>query len=372
MSTEGARGATAAPLTVLHVDTERGWRGGERQALWLAATLQRGGHRSIVAARDGEPLAIRARECALEVVHCAPFSEFDPVAVWRLRRVIRKRGVQIVHAHTGHAVGLAALAAAGTQARIVVTRRVDFMLRANAGTRWKYGRAHAIIAISRAVATALEASGIARERIEIIPSGVDLTRTFEPASHATLRGLGVPDGAPLVVQVSQLVGHKDPVTFVRAVAAARARVPALRALLIGEGALRPQVEAAITECGVGDVLRLTGYRRDADALLAAADVATLSSQEEGLGTVLLDAMSMGTPTVATAAGGIPEIIVDEVSGLLAAVHDGAQLGEAIARVLTDGALAARLSSGGRARALEFSIERTAERTLAVFRRVLAG
>lgn len=359
-------------LTVLHVDTERGWRGGERQALWLADALAHAGHRSIVAARPGEPLAARARERALPVVRCAPLAEFDPVAVTRLRRVIRVHRVQIVHAHTGHAVGLAALAAAGTRAKVVVTRRVDFRLRDNWGTRWKYRRAAAIVAISRAVAEALAESGIARERIEIIPSGVDLTRTFTPASEATLAELGVPAGAPLVVQVAQLVGHKDPVTFVRAVAAARRRVPGLHALLVGEGPLRPQVEAAVAESGVGDALHLTGYRKDADSLLAAADVATLSSEEEGLGTVLLDAMSMGKPTAATAAGGIPEIVQDDVSGILAPVHDAEKLGGAIARLLTDRALAARLAAGARARAAEFSVQRTAERTLAVYRRVLGG
>jgi glycosyltransferase involved in cell wall biosynthesis len=174
------------------------------------------------------------------------------------------------------------------------------------------------------------------------------------------------------VQVAQLVGHKDPVTFVRAVAAARRRVPGLHALLVGEGPLRPQVEAAVAESGVGDALHLTGYRKDADSLLAAADVATLSSEEEGLGTVLLDAMSMGKPTAATAAGGIPEIVQDDVSGILAPVHDAEKLGGAIARLLTDRALAARLAAGARARAAEFSVQRTAERTLAVYRRVLGG
>ena len=372
MTGQPARPDATGPLTVLHVDTERGWRGGERQALWLADALQRAGHRSVVAARPGEPLAARARERALAVVACTPVAEFDPFAVARLRRVIKVHRVQVVHAHTGHAVGLAALSAARTPAKIVVTRRVDFKLRDNAGTRWKYGRADALIAISRAVAEALVASGIERERIEIIPSGVDLTRSFVPASRETLRELGVPDGAPLLVQVSQLVGHKDPVTFVRAVAAARRQVPALRALLVGEGPLRPQVEAEVAAQGLGDALRLTGYRSDADALLAAADVATLSSQEEGLGTVLLDAMSMGKPTAATAAGGIPEIIVDGVSGLLAPVHDAERLGDAIARLLTDRGLAARLAAGARGRAAEFSVERTAERTLTVYRRVLGG
>jgi glycosyltransferase involved in cell wall biosynthesis len=361
----------ADAISVLHVDTERGWRGGERQALWLAQAVARAGHTSIVGARPGEPLDVRARAAGLEVIACAPVTEFDPRSALRLRREIVARGVSIVHAHTGHAVTAAAMAVLGTSARVVVTRRVDFRLKRNWGTRWKYSRASALIAISHAVARALEASGIDPARIEIIPSGVDLTRTFEPASRETLAALGVPVGAPLVVQVAQLVGHKDPVTFVRAVAAARREVPTLHALSVGEGPLRGRVEAEVAALGLHDVLHLTGYRADADALLAAADVATLSSQEEGLGTVLLDALSMGKPAAATAAGGIPEIIEDGVSGLLVPVHDAAALGAAIARLLLDTGLAARLRAGALRRAADFSVERTAERTLAVYARVLA-
>ena len=358
-------------LTVLHVDTERGWRGGERQALWLAEGVRRAGHRSVIAARPGEPLAERAHLAGIDVVPSAPLTEFDVLAAARLRRVIEARGVHIVHAHTGHSVALAAIATLGTRARVVVTRRVDFHLKRNWGTRWKYGRASAIIAISRAVANVLAAGGIDPGRIEVIPSGIDLSRRFVPATPEALAGLGVPPDAPLVVQVAALVGHKDPVTFVRAIARARGAVPGLHALLVGEGPLRPAVEGEVRRLGLDGAVHLAGYRTDADSLLAAASVATLSSEEEGLGTVLLDALSMGKPTAATAAGGIPEIIEDGVSGLLVPVGDHEALGAAIARAATDRALAERLAAGARRRAAEFSVERTAERTLAVYERVLA-
>ncbi len=357
-------------LTVLHVDTERGWRGGERQVLWLARALARVGHRSIVAARRGEPLAGHAAEAGLPVVDASPLMEFDPFAAISLRGVVQREHVQVVHAHTGHAVALAAMAVVATDAKMVVTRRVDFRLRPNAGTRWKYGRADRIIAISEAVATALTESGLERSRIEIVPSGIDLDRQIAPSQPDVLASLGVPVGAPIVVMIAALVGHKDPVTFVRAIAAARGRVPALKALLVGEGPLRSDVEAAVAELALRDVLRLTGYRTDADALLASADVFVLSSKEEGLGTVLLDALSLGKPVAACAAGGIPEIIQAGISGLLVPPGAAQELGDAIAMILTNAELRARLVAGGLARAQEFSVERTAERTAAVYRRVL--
>src|SRR5439155_14086035 len=92
----------AVTLRVLHVDTERGWRGGERQTLWLARELASRGYESIVAARPGEPLAVRAAEAGLRLVGCVPAGELDPLAAWRLGRVVRA-GVDLVHAHTAPA-----------------------------------------------------------------------------------------------------------------------------------------------------------------------------------------------------------------------------------------------------------------------------
>jgi len=109
-------------LRVVHVNTERGWRGGERQALWLAQGLQARGHVSVVAARPGEPLIARARDAGVEVVSCAPRFEADPVAAARLRARIRATDADIVHAHTAHAAGLAALATIGLRTRLVIAR----------------------------------------------------------------------------------------------------------------------------------------------------------------------------------------------------------------------------------------------------------
>ena len=359
-------------LCVLHVDTERGWRGGERQAFWLARGLAHLGHRSIVAARRGEPLEERARSAGISTVICSPSSEVDPIAAWRLRAVIRQYDIDIVHAHTAHAVAVGALAAMGLTVPLVVSRRVDFPLRANAGTRWKYGRAAVVIAVSHAVARVLRQSGVRDDRIRVVPDGVDLDRSVSPASVAVLASLGVPLHAPLVVQVAQLVGHKDPLTFVRAIARTRERVPGVHALLVGDGPLRLRAEQEIRALGLTDVVHLTGYRTDADALLASAHVATLSSSEEGMGSVLLDALAFGLPIAATQAGGIPEVIIDGESGLLAPVGDAMVLGDSIARLLMDDALRARLATNARARAVHFSVERMTNRTVAVYEDALTG
>jgi len=175
----------------------------------------------------------------------------------------------------------------------------------------------------------------------------------------------------LVVQVAQLVGHKDPVNFVRAMAYANRASPNLQALLVGDGPLREEVTDEIQRLRLVDVIRLTGFREDADSLLAAASVACLSSREEGMGSVLLDAMAFGRPIAATRAGGIPEIVVDGETGLLAEREDPEALGDVIVRLATDRALADRLAAGGRRRVEDFSVERLTDRTIEVYERVTA-
>jgi len=359
-------------LTILHADSERGWRGGERQALWLAVELAHRGHASIVAARAGEPLAQRAAAAGLEVVECNPASELDLRAVWRLRRVLGARGVELVHAHTAHAVAIAALATMGTRVPLVVSRRVDFPLRRNPGTRWKYGRAAMIVAVSHAVERVLIASGVGANRIRVVPDGVDVHRAARPAPPALLASLGVAPGAPLVVQVAQLVGHKDPVNFVRAMGRARERVPNVVGLLVGDGPLRTHAEAEARALGLEAAVRFTGFRTDADSLLAAADVACLSSREEGMGSVLLDALVFGVPVAATSAGGIPEVVTHGATGLLAVPANPAALGDAIATLLGDAAMRSRFAANARARASDFSVERMTDRTIAVYDEVLAA
>lgn len=359
-------------MRILHLDTERGWRGGERQALWLSTELARRGHFSVIAARARHALAQRVHDAGMPVVNCSPRFEGDPLRVYRMRRAILRFDVELVHAHTGHDVTLGALAIIGTRARLVIARRVDFRLRDNPGTRWKYSRASAIIAVSQAVAAVLVASGVDRWRIQVIPDGVDVHRAIEPASAETLAALGVPRGVPVAVQVAQLVGHKDPLNFVRAVVRARRDVPHLHGLLVGDGAQRAAVDAEIGALGAGDYIHLAGYRADADALVAAATVSVLSSREEGMGSVLLDALYLGRPIAATRAGGIPEVVQDGVNGLLAPIRDPEALGANIARLVNDAALAHRLGEAGRARAADFSVERMTDATERVYAAVLAG
>ncbi|HEX6807004.1 MAG TPA: glycosyltransferase [Gemmatimonadaceae bacterium] len=365
-------GADGRPLTVMYVDLNTQWRGGQRQILWMAQGLRRHGGRPLLALRPHAVLAQRARAMGLEVVPIDPLiAEWGPMTVMRLRRTVAREGVQILHPQCGHSMALSALAALGTNTRVIFARRVTSPLRRGAATRIKYGRADRFIAVCRAAVPALLEAGIDPSRVDVVYSGVDLARAVEPASRATLAELGVPNG-PLVVMVGALTQMKDPLTFVRAVDVARRTVPSLQALLVGDGPLRPPVEALIRDLGLGDTLHLAGFRSDADSLMCAAQVVVLSSDAsaEGIGGVVIDAISFGRPVAATAAGGVPEVIENERTGLLVPVRDAQALGQAIARLLTDRDLATRLVAAGLARSRDFAIENTVAGTIAVYQQLL--
>ena len=132
------------------------------------------------------------------------------------------------------------------------------------------------------------------------------------------------------------------------------------------------METLLRELGLEAAFHLSGFRADADSLMRAADAVALSSDgsAEGIGGVVIDAISFGKPVAATAAGGVPEVIENERTGLLVPVGDAEALGMAIARLFADPALAARLAAAGLARAPDFSIERTVDGTMAVYQRLL--
>jgi len=362
-----------SPLVVLYVDINTEWRGGQRQLLWMGEGLRRHGGRPLFALRTGVPLAQRAKESGIEVIPIDPLiAEWGPWTVLRLRRVIRRERVSIVHAQSGHTMALAALASLGTPARVVFARRVTTPLRRNRPTRWKYARARRLISVSRAGVEGLLRAGVDPARVRVVPSGVPLANPAAPATPELLASFGVPAGAPLAVMVGSLSGAKDPHTFVRAIAAARREVPELQALLVGDGPLRDELAGAIRELGLEGAVHLTGFRTDPESLEAAASVVVLTSRSlEGTPGVLLDALVLGTPIVATNVGGVPEVIEDGVSGLIVPIGDVDAIAAAIVRVLRDSALAARLSAGARAGAPMFSIERTVESTMEIYRELLA-
>jgi glycosyltransferase involved in cell wall biosynthesis len=353
-------------VKVLHVDSAAGWRGGQNQVLLTARGMVARGYRVALACRSGGTLQARARAASLEVHDLPLRGDLSLRAALGLARLVRRTRPDVLHLHDPHALAAGLLAArAAPSARVVATRRVDFPLRGPL-SRWKYRSCGRVIAVSRNVDEVLRAHGVPAERIRVVYEGVP-DRPALPGGREALAALGVPAGCPVVGNVAALTDHKDHATLVEAAARVRQRVPEARFVVVGEGALRPRLEALCRERGLLDRWIFAGFRDDLDRLFPAFTVVCLSSHMEGLGTSLLDAMAFGRPVVATAAGGIPEAVEDGTTGRVVPVRDPAALADALVAVLTDPERAKAMGAAGRRRFEErFTVDHMVEATLSAY------
>jgi len=357
----------------LHIDTARSWRGGQNQVLLTVLGMRALGHRAMLVAHAAGELRQRAKE-GLDLVPLTPTTEMDLAAAWRLSRLIKQLGPDIVHAHDPHGVAMAALALSmSTQLAkppLVAARRVDFHLKGNALSRWKYRQVDCFICASDAIRAMLVADGVPAVRAVTVHEGIDLGRV-EAAPVADLHAeLWLPHHAPLVGNVAALVPHKGQRHLIEAAAVVIQKVPDARFVIAGEGELRPQLERLIKERHLEKHVFLAGFRPDILSVHKAFDIFVMSSITEGLGTSLLDAMACGKPIVATTAGGMPEVVADGRTGILVPPRDHETMAAAIVKLLTEETARAEMGAAGLARVRTlFSAERMVQDTLAVYRRV---
>jgi glycosyltransferase involved in cell wall biosynthesis len=317
-------------MRVLHVDSARGWRGGQAQVLLSARGMGERGHDVLLACQQDGVLERRARAAGLEVQPLRFSGDLSPRA-WRgLRRAASRFRPDVLLLHDPHTL-LPALAAAPRVRRVAV-RRVDFPL-AGRLSLVKYRRCARVIAVSRRIADVLRAGGLEPERVCVVYEGVP-DRAPQPGGREALAALGVPRQALVVGNVAALTDHKDHFTLLAAAAAVREQRDDVWFVILGEGELRPALEARAAQLGLRARCLFLGFRDDLDRLIPAFDVFCLSSHMEGLGTSLLDAMCFARPVVATSAGGIPEAVVDQTSGALVPPRDAAALARALQELLS--------------------------------------
>jgi glycosyltransferase involved in cell wall biosynthesis len=273
----------------------------------------------------------------------------------------------VVQLHDPHAVSAGVLASLGLATPLVATRRVDFRLQGPLSRR-KYAACTRVVAVSRAIADVLHADGLPPGGVRVVYEGVQ-DRAALPGGRELLAAAGLPPEAPLIGNVAALTGHKDHETLLTAFARVTARRPDAWLAVVGDGELRAELERRAASLGL-ERCRFLGFRTDLDALLPAFDLFCLSSHMEGLGTSLLDAMCFSRPVVATRAGGIPEAVAHEETGLLSAPRDPDGLAANLLAVLGDPARARRLGAAGRERFTRlFTTDRMIDATLGVYHEV---
>jgi glycosyltransferase involved in cell wall biosynthesis len=325
--------------------------GGELSLMDLLRGLDRDRWAPILAVPEEGEVAARARDLELPV-HVIPLPSLRRPGLAGARSVqALARLARVADAALLHANGSRAMAYAGVAGRLAA-RPVLWHVRVADSDglldRVLCALATRVIATSRAVARRFAR---APGKVRLVPNGVDLKHFAPRPPSAALRAmLAVPPSAPVAVSIGRHVPEKGYRHLLDAAALVARAKPGVHWILVGDGELRSELEAQARRLGLASCVHFTGSRDDVADVLALADVFVLPSESEGFGRVLVEAMAMGRPVVATNIGGIPDVVLDGMTGLLVERAAPAALADAVRALLDDPARAARLGAAGRARA----------------------
>jgi glycosyltransferase involved in cell wall biosynthesis len=366
------------PLSILHTESSIGWGGQEIRILTEMEGMARRGHRVHLVTAASADILPAARERGLEVDGLAIEAKKLPGLVamrdWLGRH---GRGFDVINTHSSTDAWLVALARMARHGMppVVRTRHVSTPVNTSATTRWLYASATAeIVVTGEALKSQLvRDNGFDPARITSVRTGIDLAR-YRPLDRAAARAaLGV-DARPAVAILATLRDWKGHDELLDAWMLLRAQVPGWQLLIIGDGPRRAHLEGRVGAMGLAADVRFTGNQANVPAWFACADVAVLPSWgDEGVPQSLMQAAACGLPVVSTTIGAIGEAVRDGVTGYLVPPHDVPALTQAMARLMTDAELRARMGAAAHAYAQEnFGIDRMLDGMERVFGRVARG
>jgi len=299
--------------------------------------------------------------------------EVDMVAGFQIGKIAKECEVSIIHCHTAlaHSLGIFAQMVCG--AKLVVTRRVDFGLKSGAFSAWKYKRADHIIAISTKIREIIMDAGIVESKVSLVPSGVKYENGQDGVRFSGLRqDWGIGNDTIILGTVAALVGHKDYPTLLNAYKIFYSKHPDSLMICLGEGGDRSEIEQLTTELGLWEHVIFPGHVDNIADYWSVFDIYVQASKQEGLCSSLIEAMFNYSRIAATSAGGIPDLIVDGVTGLLSEPGDHEGLAASMIRLAEDDKLAFDLGQGAHRKSLEFSAEAMVEKNEQVYMKLLDG
>jgi glycosyltransferase involved in cell wall biosynthesis len=365
----------------VHLATLAGALDPARYEQWLVTGREgpgEGSMRPLVERRGVHPIVIP------EMVGTPRLGPRDVAALMKIRRLIHDLRPDIVETHLSKAGILGRLAARLEHVPAVVHIFHGHVLdryfgplktwMARRTERALAGFSHRLVAVSALVRQELVNHRVApADRIAVIELGLELDPLLHCRAARGLlrRELGIPAEAPLVGIVGRLSRIKNHELFLDAAAGVASQLPEVRFLVVGDGERRSALEVRARRLGLTRQVLFAGWRSDLPGVYADLDALALSSDNEGTPLVLIEAMAAGCPTVATAVGGVPDLIEDGVSGLLVPPGQPGRLADALVRLLCDRRLAAALAAEAQTRArTRFGVERLAADMDALYRDIV--
>lgn len=361
-------------MKVLHVNSEPGLRGGERQLLNLLQGLNGYNIENFVACRQNSAIENYCKELQIPYISLPFKGSIDLQTIKGIIGRCHHWEIDIIHAHTAKAHGLVAIASLWLpNILFIVHRRVIFPIRQNIFTQWKFNRPtlQKVLCVSKAIEHEVKSSIKRPDLTETIYSAVDIKRLAVIEKSGKLRALlKLPEDCTLVGCAAALTEEKAVEVFIHTIKVINEKHNAtVYGVVLGEGKERQSLEALIQSLQMDEVIFLPGFQNDVHELLPDLDIYLASPAAEGLGTSIIDAQALGLPVVATAVGGVPEIVIHNSTGMLAPAGDYALLAEHCIKLIGDKNLAAQLINNAKTHLEKFSLQHMCQCTFEVYNEV---
>jgi glycosyltransferase involved in cell wall biosynthesis len=357
-------------LTILHSEASSGWGGQEIRTLSEATAFAKRGLRVLIVCQPGSRLGIEAQRRGLSIRPVSMHQAIDVLACWRLRRLMRADEVDLVHTHSSIDAWLAGFAAKSLRLPVVRSRHVSIPVKRRRNFVYN-ALCDRIISSGEAIREVLISAGVDRDKIVAIPAGVDVEQ-FHPgvSGEAVRREFGM--NGPVIGTVAMFRHSKGHRVLLRAIPEVLRNEPRAEFLWVGDGVGHAALQQEVAEGGLHAKVHLAGFREDVPACLAAMEVVVLPSiKSDGVPQVLMQALAMRKAVVASAVGGIPEVIQHQRTGVLVPPNDPEALAAAVVRVLRDPEPVAEWARvGGQLIDTHYTLERMIDRTAAVYTAVL--
>lgn len=362
------------PVKVIQLSSEATWRGGEQQIAYLIGELKNHNIESIAFVKSGSSFEEHCKKNGIRY-YKSPFqNSIDLITVLKLCWIARKEKASIVHIHSSKSHSLAVLATLfGLRTPLILSRRVDFELSSSLFSDWKYNHPQIkkILCVSDAIANIVKPHLRDPDKCITVHSGVDISKFKRKSTTNLLREeFKIEKDKILIGNTSALAGHKDYFTFIDTIEVLVKKSLPVVAFIIGKGPLEKELKSYAAQKGLQDKIIFTGFRNNIADILPCLDIFLITSTEEGLGTSVLDAFASKVPVVATYAGGIPEMVKHEETGLIVKPKDSTALASCVERFINSPALRDTVIDNAYAAVLTFSKETTAAKTRLIYKETI--
>ena len=359
-------------MKVLHVEAGKHLYGGAQQVLYIMQGLSRLGVDNVLACPPGSDISVQARQYA-RVVPVTMGGDADLLMITRLYKLVRQERPDIVHLHSRRGADVfGGVAAKLASVPCVLSRRVD-----NRESVWwvkqKYKLYDRVITISEAIKSVLLNEGVAEHQLTCVRSAVDAQLYDRICNRESFyRHFNIRENQVVIAMMAQFIPRKGHHYLLEALPGIISSYPHCQVLLFGKGPLLEEVRQRVNDLQLQEHVTLTGFRTDLDQWLCCIDILVHPAEKEGLGVSLLQASAAGVPIVGARAGGIPEVVEHQQTGLLVDVGDVDALASSIKQLLAEPELRKEMSVRAKSRMHElFSIEVMAQGNLDVYREVLS-